>query len=131
MIAQCSALFVTRQILKQSMSKCSKKDLDDGHYLQNDSKCWAGMKLGVNQICYFGPVHSPHMHYPVPPNYPLLHQSMVSSANLLTHPSTPSSRSLIKITNSRGPSTDPCGTPLVTGLQAENLPSTTTSLSSM
>ena len=43
--------------------------------------------------------------------------SLVSSANLLRVHSNSSSRSLMKKLNKTGPSTDPWGTPLVTGLE--------------
>jgi hypothetical protein len=40
--------------------------------------------------------------------------SLVSSANMYTSDSTFSGKSLINITNNTGPSTEPCGIPLVT-----------------
>ena len=45
--------------------------------------------------------------------------SLVSSADLLRVHSNSSSRSLMKKLNKTGPSTDPWGTPLVTGLQLD------------
>ena len=48
--------------------------------------------------------------------------SFVSSANLLRVHSNSSSRSLMNKLNKTGPSTDPWGTPLVTGLQPDSLP---------
>ncbi|KAK4826066.1 hypothetical protein QYF61_005025 [Mycteria americana] len=55
----------------------------------------------------------------------LLH-SLLSSANLLRVHSIPSSRSLIKILNRTGTSTEPWGTPLVTGHQLDLTPFSTT-----
>ncbi|PKU42357.1 rna-directed dna polymerase from mobile element jockey- hypothetical protein [Limosa lapponica baueri] len=52
--------------------------------------------------------------------------SLVSSANLLRIHSVLSSRSLINMLNKTGPSIDPWGTPLVTGLQLDPAPSITT-----
>ena len=46
--------------------------------------------------------------------------SFVSSANVLRVHSNSSSRSLMKKLNKTGPSTDPWGTPLVTGLQLDS-----------
>ena len=46
--------------------------------------------------------------------------SLVSSANLLMVHFNSSSRSLLKKLNKTGPSTDPWGTPLVTGLQLDS-----------
>jgi len=51
--------------------------------------------------------------------------SLVSSANLLRIHSVPSSRSLMKL-NKTGLTTDPWGTPLVTGLQLDSAPLMTT-----
>ena len=48
----------------------------------------------------------------------------MSSANLNTELVRPLSRSLMKIRNRIGPNTDPCGTPLVTGLLDEYCPPT-------
>ncbi|CAI5767613.1 Calponin-homology (CH) domain-containing protein, partial [Podarcis lilfordi] len=47
---------------------------------------------------------------------------LVSSANLIRMPLSPSSKSLIKVLNKTGPKTEPCGTPLVTLLQDEEEP---------
>ena len=46
-----------------------------------------------------------------------------SSANNLVFEATDSGRSFIKMRKSRGPSTDPCGTPLTTGSWLEISPS--------
>ncbi|NXH17928.1 HDGR2 protein, partial [Bucco capensis] len=51
------------------------------------------------------------------PGVPATAPSLGSSPNLLREHSPPSSSSLMNILNSPGPSTDPWGTPLVTGLQ--------------
>ena len=53
-------------------------------------------------------------------------ETLVSSAYIVHHDSRISGRSLIKITNSTGPSTLPCGTPLVTFDQSEYIPFTDT-----
>ncbi|KAK4818658.1 hypothetical protein QYF61_017266 [Mycteria americana] len=55
-----------------------------------------------------------------------LPHNLVSSENLLRVHSIPSSRSLIKMLNRTGPSTEPWGTPLVTGRQVDLTPFTTT-----
>jgi len=55
-----------------------------------------------------------------------LSPSLVSSANLLRLHSIPSSRSLIKMLNRSGPSSEPWGTPLMTGRQLDLTPLTTT-----
>ncbi|KAK4823633.1 LOW QUALITY PROTEIN: hypothetical protein QYF61_004366 [Mycteria americana] len=55
----------------------------------------------------------------VPSSRPTLPPNLVSSANLLRVHSMPSSRSFIKVLNRTGPSTEPWGTPLVTGRQLE------------
>jgi len=52
--------------------------------------------------------------------------SLVSPADLLRVHSNSSSRSLMKKLNKTGPSTDPWGTPLVTGLQLDSAPLMTT-----
>ena len=57
--------------------------------------------------------------------------SLVSSANLLRVHSNPSSRSLMKKLNKIGPSTDPWGSPLLTGLQLDSAPLMTTQFVSL
>jgi len=52
--------------------------------------------------------------------------TFVSSANLLRMDSLPSLRSLMKMLNKTGPSTDPWGTPVVTDLQPDSAPWITT-----
>src|SRR5688572_25240803 len=54
-------------------------------------------------------------------SFPTALHSLVSPANLEIVDEIPSSMSLIKSTNSNGPSTDPCGTPLSTVVQLECL----------
>jgi len=54
------------------------------------------------------------------------HPTFVSSANLLRVRFILSSRSLMSKLNKTGPSTDPWGTPLVTGLQLDSAPLMTT-----
>jgi len=51
---------------------------------------------------------------------------VVSSANLLRVHSVPSSRSLMKMLNRTGPSTDPWGTPLVSSLKLDFMSQITT-----
>ncbi|KAK4817624.1 LOW QUALITY PROTEIN: hypothetical protein QYF61_021527, partial [Mycteria americana] len=62
----------------------------------------------------------------LPSSRSTLPHNLVSSANLLRVHSIPLSRSLIKILNRTGPSTEPWGTPLVTGRQLDLTPFTTT-----
>lgn len=57
---------------------------------------------------------------------PGTHPSFVSPTNLQRVNSTPSSRSLMKMFNQTGASIDPWGPPLVTGLQIDFAPLTTT-----
>ena len=51
---------------------------------------------------------------------------LVSSAHFNMLPVTPSSKSFMHTKNIIGPSTDPCGTPVMTDFQLETSPSTTT-----
>ena len=62
----------------------------------------------------------------LPLNRLTLLANLVSSANLLRVHSIPSSRSSIKILNKMGSSTNPWGTPLVTGNQLDLTPFTST-----
>ncbi|KAK4823665.1 LOW QUALITY PROTEIN: hypothetical protein QYF61_005017 [Mycteria americana] len=62
----------------------------------------------------------------LPSSRSTLPHNLVSSANLLRVHSIASSRSLIKILNRTGPSTEPWGTPLVTSCQVDLTPFTTT-----
>ncbi|OCT73267.1 hypothetical protein XELAEV_18036247mg [Xenopus laevis] len=57
---------------------------------------------------------------------PIVLHNLVSSAKIETVLSMATSRSLINKLKSKGPSTEPCGTPLTTLVQSENVPFTTT-----
>lgn len=85
--------------------------------------------LPLAELCEIHPISPAYLslcvaawHFGVPTTP----HSFVSPADLLRVPSSPSSRSFMKVSSSAGPSTDPWGTPLVTAFQLESVPLITT-----